>query len=579
MVGSSPKSVSTPKRVNGWGGLGILAATFATMVAVIASVVSTGLATDSQVPESGVPLALTLPAIALLVALVSACWLLVDDHPGSAIGLSLVAAAWLLPALATWPLLTAQLRAGLLAAAPLEAAGVALVTGGWRPSPIRSPVLLLATMSLALAAAAVHLVGYDPFFDPACNRTCEAAPALLSNALGARPTIGLSAAIALAALLLAAVVSFRSSGAPKSLRVAGVVAATLVAGAAVVPSWRWGDSDNLALEDLLQTLGTGTTVATALGAALHIRRVRRNVRDVVAHLAGTQMVDRPLFSVKTVHFTVPDDGRWVDTAGRLVSTEAPQRYTILSDHRGGPSARLVLGRWAEPAAVLSSITPAGRLALENARLHAAAEFRLTDVQASQRRIVEATDLERMRIERDLHDGAQQRLVAVSMHLSSLCNNDGAAISDTLAWAEADVRAALAALRDLSHNSLPVVISAEGLEAAIEDLAATVPLCVDVQLAVDERRVAPAVQTAAYLAVASALDNVLAHARTNRAWVTLGMSDDTLVVTVSDGGRGGAVVGRGLTDVADRVGALGGSLELTSHTAEGTTMNVRLPCGW
>ncbi|MBA2773284.1 MAG: hypothetical protein H0U36_04465 [Nocardioidaceae bacterium] len=307
--------------------------------------------------------------------------------------------------------------------------------------------------------------------------------------------------------------------------------------------------------------------------ALHVRGVRRSVRSIAAHLADDGMVCGHLSSVTAVHFAVCGDERWVDAAGDAVSADEPRRCTVLRD-RHGPSVRLVLRRWAEPRYVQSSITPASRLALENARLRAAARVRLADLRASQRRIVEATDLERRRIERDLHDGAQQRLVAVTMLLSSPATTSGG-----LAGASAAVTAALAALRELSHDALSAVLGAEGLEAAIEDLAARVPLSVDVRLPAAEPQLPLTVQTAAYSAVAAAIDNLLAHGYTDQAGVSAVVNDQELRVTVFTGGPiGGCVSDWQLADVADHVGALSGSLRLTETPATGITMSVTLPCG-
>jgi signal transduction histidine kinase len=240
--------------------------------------------------------------------------------------------------------------------------------------------------------------------------------------------------------------------------------------------------------------------------------------------------------------------------------------------------RLVLSGWAEPGQVLSSLAPAGLLALENARLNAVGLVRLADVQASQRRIVEATDLERRRIERDLHDGAQQRLVAVAMHLSSARQRSLSGASDALIEGEAQIREALVALRRLAHDSLTAVLGTEGLEAGVEDLVAACPLRVEVQLALNAGPLPQPVQMAAYLTVAAGLDNVAAHARTDRAWVSVVQEAETLTVRVVDAGPGGAVVGRGLTAIADRVGALGGTFDLASDPQDGTTVTVRLRCG-
>jgi signal transduction histidine kinase len=386
--------------------------------------------------------------------------------------------------------------------------------------------------------------------------------------------VGISACLTLAAAGAAVVVIIHSRGASSSIRSAGAAAAVLVALAAVLAWARWGVAGASSAEDLLQTLGTAVIVSAVLLALLRTSQVRRNVRDLVAQLAGSAPTG-PAGLVATVHFAVPHDGRWVTAAGQLVSSSPPGRCAVLSDAHG-EAVRLVLGRWADARQVLSSITPAGRLALENARLQAAGLARLADVQASQRRIVEATDLERRRIERDLHDGAQQRLVAVIMQLSSAGRRSGTP-SAALAEGEACVRAALDALRDLSHDSFAEVLYAEGLTAAVEELAAKLPLRVDFDAVLSDRQLPAAVQMAAYVTVAVALDNVATHARTEQAHVTLEEQGDVLIVRVADSGQGGAVTGAGLTDVADRVGALGGSVAVTSRPGEGTEVVARLPC--
>jgi signal transduction histidine kinase len=348
----------------------------------------------------------------------------------------------------------------------------------------------------------------------------------------------------------------------------------LVALAAVLAWGRWGVTGAASAEDLLQTVGTAVIVSAVLVGLFRTSQVRRNVRDLVAQLSGlAPTADGG--SVATVHFAVPNDGRWVTAAGQVVSSSHPERCVVLSD-ADGEAVCLVLRRRADARQVRSSITPAGRLALENARLQAAGLARLADVQASQRRIVEATDVERRRIERDLHDGAQQRLVAVTMQLSSARRRSGTA-SAALAEGEARVREALDALRNLSHDSFAEVLYAEGLTAAVEELAAKLPLRVDFAAVLSDRQLPSAVQMAAYVTVAAALDNVATHARTEHAHVTLEEQGDALIVRVADGGQGGAVIGRGLTDVADRVGALGGAVAVTSRLGEGTEVVARLPC--
>jgi signal transduction histidine kinase len=573
MVALTPPVRRFPDRLTGRLWLAICSAVLVTALAVTVALISVGVAPSSQ-SYTERPLAWGSAGIVVATALVVASWLLVEGHPSSAVGLLLVGLAWLLPGLAAWPVIPAQGRAWLLAAAPVAAVGIGLTVAGWQPTTIDRRGPLFATVGFASLGVAAHLLGYDPFFDPTCARTCEASPAVLAHILGTQGAVGVSAFFTLAASAAAVVTGIRSRAASTSLRSAGVASAMLVALAAVLAWGRWGAANASSAEDLLRTVGTAVLVWAVLIALFRTSQVRRNVRHLVAQLAGLAPT-ADAGSVATVHFAVPRDGRWVTAAGQLVTSSHPERCVVLSDGHGA-AVRLVLGRRADARQVLSSITPAGRLALENARLQAAGLARLADVQASQRRIVEATDLERRRIERDLHDGAQQRLVAVTMQLSSARRRSGAG-SAALAEGEARVREALEALRDLSHDSFAEVLYAEGLTAAVEELAAKLALRVDFAAELSDRALPSAVQMAAYVTVAAALDNVVTHARIEHAHVRLQEQGDVLIVRVADGGQGGAVIGRGLTDVADRVGALGGALAVTSRPGQGTEVVARLPC--
>jgi signal transduction histidine kinase len=146
-----------------------------------------------------------------------------------------------------------------------------------------------------------------------------------------------------------------------------------------------------------------------------------------------------------VHFAVPGEARWVDVAGRD-ATDLPgqDKYVVLSDE-SGPVLRLLVARGTDQGDLLAALTPATRLALQNAQLSAVAKARLADVQASQRRVVATSDSERRRIERDLHDGAQQRLVSVAFHLKVALAGADPSTSVRLAAAESRVRDALGQL--------------------------------------------------------------------------------------------------------------------------------------
>jgi signal transduction histidine kinase len=199
--------------------------------------------------------------------------------------------------------------------------------------------------------------------------------------------------------------------------------------------------------------------------------------------------------------------------------------------------------------------------------------------ASRVRIVEAADAARRRIERDLHDGAQQRLVALALSLrllESTLEPDSAA-SRALAGARADLDAALGELRELARGIHPSVLTDRGLEAALAALAgrSTVP----VELALDSRGELPSsVQTTAYFVVAEALTNASKHAHSDRVEVRVAVDEGHAVVEVRDDGSGGVdpARGSGLSGLADRVSALGGTLEIDSPVGAGTTIRARLP---
>jgi signal transduction histidine kinase len=193
--------------------------------------------------------------------------------------------------------------------------------------------------------------------------------------------------------------------------------------------------------------------------------------------------------------------------------------------------------------------------------------------------VQAAELRR--IERDLHDGAQARLVALSMQLGRAEEGlaDRPAEAALIRQARSEASAAIAELRDLARGIAPPVLSDRGLAAAAEALGnrSPVPVTVDAMLG---RRPPPVVESAAYFVVAESLTNVAKHAPEARAAVTIRLDGDSLDVTVADDGPGGAdlAAGSGLEGLRRRVAALDGGMEVASPPGEGTRIEVRLPCG-
>ena len=219
------------------------------------------------------------------------------------------------------------------------------------------------------------------------------------------------------------------------------------------------------------------------------------------------------------------------------------------------------------------------LALRNAQLQAeAARAELDSVRASRARIVAAALAERRRLERDLHDGAQQHLLGLAARLTaamSRTSDPGA----TAAFAEArtELGEVLAELRDLAHGIHPASLVQGGLAPALEEVAERLPLVIDLDVTPD--RVPPAVEAAAYFAACEALTNAAKHAAASHVGVVVRVTATHLDMEITDDGAGGAdPAGNGLAHLFDRVGAVDGAAEIDSPPGQGTRLLVRIPCG-
>ncbi|UVS77296.1 sensor histidine kinase [Actinokineospora sp. UTMC 2448] len=214
---------------------------------------------------------------------------------------------------------------------------------------------------------------------------------------------------------------------------------------------------------------------------------------------------------------------------------------------------------------------------------AALTERAQRLQASRARGVDAAEAERRRIERDLHDGAQQRLVAVAMGLGrakTKLDADPVAARALLDEAHADAKLAVAELRDLARGIYPAVLADRGLDAALSSLAARCPVPVEVHVDVDPRPPA-AVESTAYFIVSETLTNLAKHAQANNALVRAWREDDRVVVEVTDDGVGGAQVrpGGGLSGLADRAATIDGVMTVVSPLGGPTVIRADLPCEW
>jgi signal transduction histidine kinase len=217
--------------------------------------------------------------------------------------------------------------------------------------------------------------------------------------------------------------------------------------------------------------------------------------------------------------------------------------------------------------------------IEQRRARALRE-RVDDLRGSRQRILDAADAERRRIERDLHDGAQQRMVAVAMTLSlaeTRLESDPAGAARLIAQAREEAQLAVKELRELARGIHPALLSERGLGVALEALAARAPVPVEVS-GVPTTPLCRPVESAAYYITAEALTNVAKYAHASAAFVQLSVEDDVLRVRIRDDGIGGAdpSIGTGLRGLYDRVEALDGELDVDSPPGGGTTITVELP---
>ena len=274
------------------------------------------------------------------------------------------------------------------------------------------------------------------------------------------------------------------------------------------------------------------------------------------------------------------DGRYVDATGRQIALPQGADRAVTAVTAGGEEVAALIHDPAlldEPALVESVRATAG-LVLENERLAAEVRAQLAEVRASRGRIVAAADAERRRIERDLHDGAQQRLVTLSLALGLEASRADAAAADILLRAQGDVEGAIAELRALARGIHPTLLRDEGLEAAVEALARRAPLPVTVHGSVGGRLPDP-VELAAYFVVSEALTNVVKHASATEASVLVERQPAALRVTVADDGVGGAraTPDSGLAGLRDRLEALDATLTIETEPARGTTVCATIPC--
>lgn len=536
-------------------------------IAVLAmSVVGLALSEQGIELAPGLPAWLAFTGFIGLMAMAIAAWVTQLERPRVTTGLSVTMVGLAVPSWAAWDWIPVALIPLLQATAPIAVAGAAHVGLGWA-SRMGRPRALAAVYVLAGLGAILMGAGYDPLADPGCAFTCADVDPLAGSLVSSRAAVTATAVLLFVAAAVAALSLARERRTPRELRLcAGASLASLVFGWGVHAT-RWTDPLSGVVLVAPLTIAASLLAAGVLGSWWVVRRNRVAADRLVAELSV--LTDGGGVRGRAFEFAIPGEGRWVDSAGRPSQVqESGDRAVVIRD-RGEPTVRV----WLPPgtsAPALDAISRSTRVALSNARLDAVARARLEDVRESRRRIVRASDAERARIERDLHDGAQQRLIAASLHVSVAASRLPALSVDR---AHTAIGEALEQLRRLAHGLVPDTLRSAGLREALDDLVrdADVPA----SLTMEEMAVDDDVGVAVYLTVMA----VLAHASDARS------RHAAVVVTRSVANRIGLQIdvwgpsGLGAFDespVADRVGAIGGTMTVEASPTM-LLLRAELPC--
>jgi hypothetical protein len=310
------------------------------------------------------------------------------------------------------------------------------------------------------------------------------------------------------------------------------------------------------------------------------RSRQRAVQGLVVDLGGSASVgplgDRLAQTLGdptlVVGYWLAEKRRYVDEAGRPLEIPAPhgdRAVTPIAENGRRVAVLIHDAAVLEDRRLLSEVASAARLAVSNARLHAEVRARVAEVETSRRRIVEAADGQRQRLERQLREGPERRLARVV----ELVADSGPLVAESRVGFEA----ARNELREFARGLHPATLSDRGLHAAIEELAARSPI--PIRIVVPEERFPATLEAAVYFVCSESLANVAKYAAASRAEIAVVHENEQLTVVVTDDGMGGADPSRGsgLRGLADRVEALGGQMSLESVRAEGTRVTARLPC--
>lgn len=456
--------------------------------------------------------------------------------------------------------------------------------------------------TLVIAGYAWWFVGrmaYLAFLDFRANGWAFDNVFLVSSNNDLADAIGRTEAVIAAGLAFAflyALLRHWREASPAGRRVlAPVIWASLPTAAGVVVGGVFGDTLQLdAVYDVANgPLGLLPLCALPVGFVVGLFRTRlgrSRVGDLVVELGEAPGAGRARDTLARIlrdptlriAYRLPGSTTYVDESGHQVSVDDAEQPSVTPIERAGEQIAALVH---DPAVLqdpdlLRSAVAATRLAVENERLQAEVRAQLEEVRTSRARIVEAGDAERRRVERNLHDGAQQRLVMMSLSLRRLRDDlpeDAPALGRSIDDLLAESKRAIDELRELARGIHPAILTEEGIGAAVESLADRSTVAVRVECA-PERRFPDPIEATAYFVVAESLSNTTKYASASLAVVRISEIDGTLDIEVADDGIGGADFqgGTGLRGLIDRVAAVGGRLTVDSPTGGGTVVHAEIP---
>jgi signal transduction histidine kinase len=461
-------------------------------------------------------------------------------------------------------------------------------------------VFIVVNYATTVPLAVAQLLLVDP-----ASLGCPACPDDLLGFAGSHPygdavlaVSELSLAVVAGLLLVIVVTRWRQAPAPRRRSLAPVV----LIGVVLVVVFMTGQALKVVLPDPPLALEAGFNLAIVallmlwplafLAGLARVRLDRSAVGDLAIELSEPQPPGRLEQSLaRALHdptvelaYWLPNRQAFVDAAGRPVELPAGggDRAVTILRHDGDPVAALLHdAALDDDPALVRAVAATARLAIENERLQAEVRAQLEEVRASRARIVEFGDAERHRVERNLHDGAQQRLVNLSLALgiarSQVGTSSDQEIAAALEEAAAELRLAVGELRELARGIHPVILSEAGLGPALTSLAerSSIPVTIT---AAPTGRLPSRVEETAYFVASEALANAAKHAGATSVTISARRRADGLLIEVVDDGCGGAdASGSGLRGLADRVAAADGSFQVHSPDGQGTRITAVLPC--